>query len=188
MALFLFKPHVIGPENNITTPDIIIDRLFVDGLFKPLGNLTSELAHQVVDGEQIVAAYAVTALGGGALISPALCFSDTVVVARNAWRLNNLDGHIDSVTLNGTDLSDLTLPSAMIEAAGGTSDTLPRGFMLICRGASLENRAELADGTLGRNLSHKLILTDVNEDRWGDVRPKPRYSIGPTQKEIPHFI
>ena len=102
--------------------------------------------------------------------------------------LNNLDGHIDSVTLNGTDLSDLTLPSAMIEAAGGISDTLPRGFMLICRGASLENRAELADGTLGRNLSHKLILTDVNEDRWGDVRPKPRYSIGPTQKEIPHFI
>ena len=26
MSHFLFRPHVVGPENNITTPDVLIDR------------------------------------------------------------------------------------------------------------------------------------------------------------------
>jgi hypothetical protein len=188
MALFLYKPHVAGPEGNITTPDIVIDRLFVDGKVKPLGGLTIELAHEV-DGDQSPrAGYAITALGGGALISPALCLGDTVAVARSAWRVNNLDGHIGAVSLNGTPLSEVGLPSQVIEAAGGSSDTLPRGYMLICQSGFSDNRAELLDNAKNRSLIHRLFLSDVNADRWGESRPKPRYSVGPTQKEIPHFI
>lgn len=188
MVLFLYKPHVTGPEGNITTPDIVIDRLFVDGKVKSLGGLTTELAHQVDGDQSPFAAYAITALGGGALISPALCIGDTVTVARSAWRLNNLDEHIGSVTLNGRSLTVVGLPSQVIEVAGGSGDTLPRGYMLVCQSGTSENRAELRDDTKDRSLAHRLFLSDVNADRWGDSRPKPRYSIGPTQKEIPHFI
>jgi len=28
----------------------------------------------------------------------------------------------------------------------------------------------------------------ISEDRWGGVRPSPRYSVGPMMKDIPHFI
>lgn len=188
MALFLFKPHVTGPEGNITSPDVVIDRLFVNGDVRPLGFLTSELAHQVADVETPRPAYAITAMGGGALISPALCLSSAVVVARKAWRLNNLDGHVENVTLNGTTLAELGLPSYCIAAAGGSGDTLPRGFMLICESDAKDNRAELIDPNLGRRLDQRLSLSDMNEDSWGPDRPSPRYSIGPTQKDIPHFI
>ncbi|SVA28336.1 uncharacterized protein METZ01_LOCUS81190, partial [marine metagenome] len=47
MAIFLFQPHVAGPQGNITTPDVAIDRVFVNGTPKPLNDLTSEICHQV---------------------------------------------------------------------------------------------------------------------------------------------
>ncbi len=53
-----------------------------------------------------VAAYAVTALGGGTLLSPTIYLSSgRLVVARKAWRLKNLDGHIGDVMLNGEALN-----------------------------------------------------------------------------------
>jgi hypothetical protein len=33
-----------------------------------------------------------------------------------------------------------------------------------------------------------LTLSLISEDRWGDVRPKPRYSVGPMMKEVQHYI
>jgi len=189
MSLFLFKPHVTGPEGNITTPDIVVDRLFVDGDLRPLGLLGSDLWLQAAADETARAGYAVIALGGGALISPALVLgSGPVVVTRKAWRLNNLDGHIGEVTLNSVTLASVGLPAAIIQAAGGTGDALPRGYMLVQTAAGDTRNADLADSALGRELTHRVVFEPVDRDRWGDARPKPRYSVGPMMKEVPHFI
>lgn len=188
MNLFLFRPHVANAAGKITTPDVVIDRLFVNGTARPLGTLTSDLWHQADVGETGKAAYAITALGGGALLSPAVVLgSGKVVVARSAWRLHTLDDRIGTVTLNGAPLADVGPPARSIEAAGGSGDTLPRGFMLVTTAAEgLE--ATLTDPRDGRSLTMTVTLEPVDADRWGTQRPKPRYSVGPTQKEVQHFI
>lgn len=186
--LFLYKPHITGPKGDVTSPDVIVDYLFVDGDKRPLAMLTSE-AWQQVFGETAQAAYAVTALGGGALLSPAgVLSSGLVVVSRGAWRLNTLDGHVGQVTLNGTPLAEVGLPEAAIEAAGGSGDVLARGFMLVRTAPGATWQAVLDDPVLGRGLAHRVVVEDLAGDRWGDARPRPRYSVGPTQKEVDHYI
>lgn len=188
MSLFLLKPHVVGPEGNITSPDVVVDRLFVNGAVVPVSLLTHEAWQQVAPGEISRAAYGIMALGGGALILPAVVLGSGLVVAsRRAWRLNNLDGHVERVTLNGVPLSDVAMPSTEIEALGGAGDALPRGYLLIRTGGEAQD-AVLSDPERGRALEHRVVLGSVEVDRWGHERPRPRYSIGPTQKEIPHFI
>jgi hypothetical protein len=188
MSFFLLKPHVVGPENNITSPDVIVDRLFIDGTLAPLNRLTHEIWQQVATSETAHAAYGLMALGGGVLILPTIVLgSGTVVAARKAWRLNNLDGHIGKVTLNGTAIAENGLPSTHIESAGISDDTLPRGYLLVHTAGAAQS-VELADPVLGRSLTHRVVFEPTKKDRWGDARPIPRYSIGPTQKEIPHFI
>ena len=92
MSLFLYKPHVEGPKGAITSPDIVVDRVFVDGVVKPVNFLCSGTHQQIEDGETCRPAYAVTAIGGGALISPAVLVGEgRICVARMAWRLANLD-------------------------------------------------------------------------------------------------
>ncbi|MCR9138533.1 MAG: hypothetical protein NXI27_21205 [Alphaproteobacteria bacterium] len=192
MSYFLYKPHVIGPEESITTPDIMVDRVFENGRLRSVNSVSSDCWRQVETVETGVsaqAAYAVVALGGGALIGPAVVVSDgAIIIARKAWRLNNLDGHIADVTLNGTKLSDLDLPAAIIEKAGGSGDTLPRGYMLLCTAPGDVRDAVLSDPIRQRSLSHRIVLDPVDHDRWGTARPKPRYSVGPTQKDVQHFI
>jgi hypothetical protein len=189
MALFLLKPHVVGPEGNVTSPDVIVDRLFIDGAPQPVNRVTHDAWQQRVPGDTAAAGYAVMALGGGALLLPAVALaSGPVVVSRMAWRLANLDAHIGEATLNGTTLSEIGLPEPMIEAAGGSGDALPRGFMLIRTAPGDTATAELRDPRLDRVLAHRVVFEDVAEDRWGGARPRPRYSVGPTQKEVPHFI
>lgn len=186
--LFLYKPHVTGPKGDVTSPDVIVDYLFVDGAKRPLAMLTSETWQQV-SGETAQAAFAVTALGGGALLSPASVLSSgLVVVSRGAWRLNNLDRHIGQVTLNETPLGEFGLPEATIEASGGPGDVLPRGFMLIQTAPAATGEAVLDDPVRGRRLAHRLVVEDITVDRWADARPRPRYSVGPTQKEVDHYI
>lgn len=189
MSFFLFKPHVVGPEGSTTTPDIMVDRVFLNGDLRPVNSLSSECWQQVGARVAADAAYAIIALGGGALIAPALVLQDDpVVVARKAWRLNNLDGHIGDVTLNGTRLEELDLPATIIERAGGTGDTLPRGYMMLCSKPGDTRDAELADPVRQRSLSHRVVFEPMDQDRWGADRPKPRYSVGPTQKDVQHFI
>ena len=186
--LFLYKPHIAGPKGDVTSPDVIVDCLFVDGARRPLAMLTSEAWLQV-SGETAQAAYAVTALGGGALLSPASVLSSgLVVVSRGAWRLNNLDRHVGQVTLNGTPLAKVGLPEAAIEAAGGSGDVLSRGFMLVQTTPGATRQVVLDDPVLGRRLTLRIVTEDVAQDRWGDARPRPRYSVGPTQKEVDHYI
>ena len=187
--MFLLKPHVVGPEGNITSPDVIVDALFVDGTARPLGLLTHEAWQQATPDLTVQPGYGLMALGGGALILPASVLSSGLVIAaRAAWRLENLDAHIGSVTLNATPLAEIALPAHVIEAAGGTGDTLPRGYLLIQTHSVSSEDAVLQDPNMDRSLTQKVHLTALTEDRWGAARPKPRYSVGPTQKEVPHFI
>lgn len=189
MSYFLFKPHVIGPEESITTPDIMVDRVFENGRLRSVNSVSSDCWRQVETDVSAQAAYGIVALGGGALIGPALVVSDgTIIVARKAWRLNNLYGHIADVTLNGTKLSDLDVPATIIDNAGGSGDTLPRGYMLLCSKPGNVRDAVLADPIRQRDLSHRVVFEPVDHDRWGTARPKPRYSVGPTQKDVQHFI
>ena len=189
MSLFLLKPHVTGAEGQVTSPDVIVDRLFVDGELKSIGALTHEAWQQAATVETGQAAYGIMAIGGGALILPAVVLgSGTVIASRGAWRLNNLDDHVGEILLNGIALLTVGLPVHEIEAAGGSGDTLPRGFLLVrtMEGAALN--AELTDSKTGRALSHTVVLEDLATDPWGDARPKPRYSVGPTMKDVPHYI
>jgi hypothetical protein len=189
MSLFLFKPHVVGSEDNITTPDIVIDLVYVDGKVRSVNNLTSETYLQIDEGETSHPAFVLTALGGGALIGPAAVLSSgRVCLARKAWRLNNLDGQIAEITLNGTALSALRLPAELIEQAGGNDDTLPLGVQLICTLPDEGTTAVLADAKRGRELTHNMVVTAAASDRWVGKRPKPRYSVGPMMKEVQHFL
>ncbi len=186
--LFLYKPHVTGPEGDVTSPDIVVDYLVVDGAKRPLSSLTMEAWQQVADGEA-QAAYALMALGGGALILPAVVLQSGLVVAsRTAWRLNNLYGHIGQVTLNNVPLAEIGLPADTIAAAGGAGDALPRGLMLVRRAPGAAWDAVLDDPVKGRRLSHRVVPEGLHDDRWGDARPRPRYSVGPTQKDVTHYI
>ena len=189
MSLFLFKPHVEGPEGNITTPDVVIDRVFVNGVLKSTNLVNTESYHEVDESELAYPAYGIIALGGGALISPAVIIgSERICLARMAWRLNNLNENIGAVTLNGISLTALKLPANLIEAVGGEGDTLPRGYLLIYVASETNTHATLIDPTRKRELRHRLKLSLISEDRWGGVRPSPRYSVGPMMKDIPHFI
>ena len=186
--LYLYKPHVTGPGGDVTTPDIIVEYLVVNGAKRPLAMLTTEAWQQAPD-ETAQGAYAVTALGGGALLLPAVVLGSGLVVAsRSAWRLNNMDGHIGRVTLNGLPLFDVGLPETIIAAAGGTGDTLPREMLLVQTAVGVSLEVVLDDPVKGRGLRHKVVVEDLSRDRWGDVRPRPRYSVGPTQKEVAHYI
>ncbi len=189
MSFFLLKPHITGPEGNITSPDIMVDQLFVDAAQASVDHVTHGIWRQVGSGDAARAAFAIMALGGGAIILPALVLaSGPVVVARKAWRLANIEPHIQQVELNGTQLDNLQLPATMIANAGGTGDALGRGLMLVQTHGEDTRNAVLHDPVLGRRLDHRVVFEPAEEDRWGKDRPVPRYSVGPTQKEVPHFI
>ena len=189
MPFFLLKPHVVGPEGHITTPDVIVDHLFINGAPAPVSLVTHEAWQQAPAGETAEAAYGIMALGGGALILPALVLaSGPAVAARSAWRLNNLDDHIGSAELNGRTLSEIGLPASTIESAGGTGDALPRGYLLLRTAGGNTRSAVLTDPILGRALKHRVVIETAGQDRWGGSRPAPRYSVGPTQRDIPHYI
>ncbi len=189
MSLFLYKPHVTGPEGAVTTPDVVIDRVFVNGALHPLGLLTSDAWQQAPRDDTGRAGYALVALGGGALIAPVLALaSGPLVVARAAWRLSSLSDHADRVTLNGAPLSTFAPPADAIAAAGGTDDALPRGYMLIRTAPGDTTEAQMYDPERDRALTHRVTLEPMEQDRWGDARPRPRYSVGPTQKDVTHYI
>ncbi|MEM7300231.1 MAG: hypothetical protein AAF468_04030 [Pseudomonadota bacterium] len=185
MALFLYKPHIMNAAGQITSPDVIADRLWLDGR-KPVHQLTAEYSFQVDGSMDVRAAYALMALGGGVSIAPALVLGDgRVTVSRNAWRLNNLEPHMGEVTLNGAAFPND--PLDIIAQAGGKGLELPRGVMAIAVGGSAKC-AILADPKSERVIDHRPALNAVDEDPWGSDRPDPRYTVGPTQKEVTHYL
>jgi len=196
MSYFLFKPHIEGPKGLITTPDVIIDRLFVcvDSELTPISTslLTSAYSQQSSKSQRVAPLYALTSLGAGIIISPgAKLANGPINIARKGWRLNNLAGHTERIMLNETALTDLSTPEILINQISGCDDRMPRGLMVVCLGSWKQAKktfaVELVDSTLGRTLKHQLIFEDVSIDRW-KYRPVPRYSIGPTQRDIKHYI
>ncbi|MEM9757247.1 MAG: hypothetical protein AAF914_14695 [Pseudomonadota bacterium] len=185
---FLFKPHITGSSGAVTTPDVIVDTVTVDGTGRPPGLLTMS-AWLRIDGETGQAGYALTAIGGGALISPVVVVSSgLIVLSRGAWRLSSLDEHVGQVTLNGTALSEVGLPGPLIAAAGETGDTLPRGAMVIQTAQGETWTANLADPVLGRAQPFHVVPESVAASHWPGEPPRPRYSVGPTQTEVTHYI
>ena len=90
--------------------------------------------------------------------------------------------------MNNTPLSAIGLPATAIDAAGGEGDALPRGFMVVRTLSDNAQTAILMDPVLQRSLSHKVVFERIDKDPWGDARPRPRYSVGPTGKDVTHYI
>ncbi len=158
MTSFLYKPHVAGPKNNITTPDIVIDRISVlddtDPYRVPIQRLSSSAELQTVKGElMITPTYVLAAAGAGVVIAPGALVRGAdhpantadLIVARMAWRLKNLVAHFSSVELTATidyakgaaksdqvSASGLTKPEEVLKYLGGNKDDLPRGIMVFC--------------------------------------------------------
>ena len=191
MALFVFRPHIENDRGQVTTPDVAIDRVYLDNGWKPVGLLSSELSHQMERAGETCSAYVVTALGGGAIIGPMVVLGTGVLVAgRTAWRLSSLADRIGELALNGSGVDRLVAPARLIEQAGGADGVLPRGTMAVCtgpRGDTAELRFNDADGRLNC-IACAVDLEFPGADRWEGSAPPPRYSVGPTQKDVPHFI
>ncbi len=211
MTHILFRPHVVGPENNVTTPDIIIDRatLQVDGNqhFLPVHHLSSSVAMQVPEtGLRLTPAAAVVAAGGGALLSFAvivqaadqpLALSD-IILARSAWRLRNVIDHIESIQLelvtNTRSAATVPQPGEVLRKSASGELDLPRGAVALFAGqqaaseltAPGEGTVKLADDSLDRSLAHAFKLIPASAERW-DERPLPRYTVGPVG-EVQHYI
>lgn len=191
MALFLFRPHIENDKGEVTTPDVVVDRVYLDNGWKPVGLLSSELCHQAGSGQEARSAYAVTALGGGAIICPMVVLETGVMVAgRLAWRLSSLAAGTGGLTLNGASVDSLASPASLIESAGGADGVLPRGVMAVCtgpRGEAAELRFSGTDGS-PKSIACAVELEFPGTDRWGGSAPPPRYSVGPTQRDVPHFV
>ena len=191
MALFLFRPHIENDRGQVTTPDVVVDRVYLDGGWKPVNLLSSDLFHQAASAPETRSAYAVTALGGGAIISPMVVLGTGVMAAgRTAWRLSSLIERASDLILNGIGVDSLVPPASLVERAGGTNGVLPRGVMAVCTGPHGETatlRFSDTDGRL-RSISCSVVVELPGADRWAGSAPPPRYSVGPTQKEVPHFI
>nr|WP_281719409.1 hypothetical protein [Nitrosomonas nitrosa] len=215
MAHSLYRPHVLGPQNNITTPDIIVDRvsLLADGerAFIPVHRLGSHVEFQVFPGELVVTpAYAIVAAGGGALLSVAAlvrCSGEPIaraelLIARSAWRLRNIVDGFGSLQLSVWSgmrteiiaLSQLLQPDEIMSHADGGELALPRGVIALCAAqhastiaaAPAEVFIRLVEPTMGRELVHRTKLVSVNADPW-DRRPLPRYTVGPVG-DVQHYI
>lgn len=185
--MFLLKPHVTGPTGQVTSPDVIVDRVFLDGLATPLHRLTHGVWQATV--EPVAAAYAVMALGAGPLVLPVVVLSSgPIVVARQAWRLANFEAHAGEVTLNGVPLARIGTPSALIAQAAGLGKELPRGHLLVRTLPGASQTAELVDPRLGRTLAHAVMANVQDTDQRDSAQAQGRYAVGPTRKDVTHYI
>lgn len=215
MTHYLFRPHVTGPANHVTTPDVIIDRVSLrnggESSFLPVHRLSTNDALQVFAGPvEVTPAIALVAAGGGVLIGFALLVRQPgeplakadVMVARSAWRFRNVVDHLTSLQLStsagdsesGISMSQLTPPADFMDRTDGDELALPRGTMVLCAAtdatvscaAPAQAIVQLADPELERSLTHTLGFESVDSDRWAE-RPLPRYTVGPVG-DVEHYI
>ena len=217
MAHFLFMPHVVGPENRITSPDIIIDKVSMvtqnEETCIPVQRLCAQSQLQALAKTyRIAIAYALVAGGGGVLLAPAALIypqgqpaasAADIVIARMAWRLRNVLEHFDKIRLSANadggsshySLSALPDPRQVITERDGDKLSLPRGVMKLCAAttdtmalqAPGTVRVQLSDERLNRQLNLDVSLDSIDADRWGKQRPLPRYTVGPLG-EVKHYI
>ena len=189
MTHFLYKPHVAGPSDDVTTPDIVVDRVSMlvddDSSFLPVHRLSSNVEMQVFAVEHhVTPAYAFIACGGG------------------AWRLRNVVENFDTLELSisgdadtaSTSLADPPQPADVLEAAPDGELALPRGVVVLCPvatstisvAAPAHVTMKLSDESRDRALEHATNFVSVDFDQW-EKRPWPRYTVGPVG-EVQHYI
>lgn len=175
MSIFLFRPHIDGPV-GITTPDLIIDRLWVDNQATATNLLTHNSFWQSADDTTATCALALTEAGAGTLISPALIMPNgQICIARRAWRWK----YIDTLTANGH-----AIDTSVKQQCEALSSNLKRCQMGIITLPEQANQLTLGWGD--KQLDHKLhieLLADLVEET-----EKPRYSVGPMRHPVDHFV
>lgn len=216
MTHYLYKPHVHGPE-CITTPDILVDRLFrlkpadqgfdlVAASVQGVNTLPEvQCAESVIT---IIPSVFLVAAGAGTLVSlGAEVLADevrSICIARFAWRLKYLVDHLDKIKLQVSSgdgdstevlLDALPAPADIINYFGDGLEGIPRGIITSIAASGITRQCQvpgavsisLSDGHTGRTLEHHLGLLDANSDCW-ETRPQPRYAVGPQTGEVQHFV
>ena len=214
MPHLLYKPHVTGPKNDITTPDIVIDLAqLVDQSHSqpvPVHRLLMATEIQVADSRpQVTPAYSLVSAGGGTLIAPAILISRQgeplhhadILISRKTWRLRNIDSHAAelelTLNLNGesscTQLGSICYPQQTARDAQNFLQS-PRSTVSICaaKGTTLNaNPAAKIELCIDDKRLHRRLRFSVNTisviDNNLKQRPLPRYSTGPVG-EVKHFI
>ena len=215
MTHVLFRPHVAGGENQVTTPDVLIDRVAIEcggtSHYAPVQRVTTRVAVQALPGDlTLVPACALIAAGGGVLVGLAALVhgcddrpaTADVLLARSAWRLRNLAPHFRSLEMRfdtgdssrRVRLSEMAQPSDLLSRAGDGELVLPRGVAIVCGSPALARTvrapttftSRLSDERLGRRLTHSVELRSVDDEPWPE-RPPPRYAVGPVG-EVKHYI
>tara|TARA_B100000497_G_scaffold81951_1_gene91382 strand:+ start:56 stop:718 length:663 start_codon:yes stop_codon:yes gene_type:complete len=158
MSFYLYRPHIAGPSNNITTPDIIIDRVAIhtDNTthLVPSNQLSSQVEIQFTNEPfEATPCYVLVAAGGGVLFSTGIIINSNgnslgsaqALISRSAWRFSNLLKHISTIELIhymgpatspevfGTQpIHELQKPANIMEKISGNREALPRGTIVFC--------------------------------------------------------
>ncbi len=175
MTHFLYRPHVYGPDNNVTSPDILIDKAYMaDGLGNALqisnvavNKLSSQVELEVdVDELMITPAYVLIAAGGGVLLSVGAHVKSAVdgealsniLLTRYTWRLRNISEHAGTLELNilrgpvaderreaKITINKLSEPQKVVSRVSQVAQALPRGTLLFCPAPSLTQPGSVPD-------------------------------------------
>ncbi|MEM1261653.1 MAG: hypothetical protein AAGH76_04620 [Pseudomonadota bacterium] len=210
MSHLLLRPHVANANRDITSPDVLIDRVWVDQngskTYLPIQRLSQKDGLQMPAGPMTVTAAGLwTAAGGGPVFTIAvglrphgapLQMAD-FIVSRGAWRWRNVIEHWSSCRLSvvGTQTEQFTLSTEQIPAAiDEPSSTLPRSVALLTELAERSfdgtgtHRIEirLSDPATGLELTQGVMVHTLGDDDGSD-RLAPRYAVGPAV-EVEHYI
>lgn len=175
MTHFLYKPHVYDPENNVTTPDILIDKAYAtvgSGDAAQISRiavnkLSSQVELEVEVGElSITPAYILIAAGGGILLSVGAHVHgaaggeavSSMLLTRYAWRLRNVLEHagtLELAVLRGPvtnarplgkiSVNELPKPQDVVGRVSYDAEALPRGTMVFCPAPQLTQRIMVPD-------------------------------------------
>ena len=136
---FVYQPHLRQSGGTVITPDIAIDRVYMSGSASlepvPVSRLISTTVLQQPEDAPIgTPAIVLVAASFGMMVSVGAIFADTVAVAREAWRYDDISaGYSDIVlrswTLRGGGrtafvserLGELTSPAAAMKQLGNAS-------------------------------------------------------------------